>query len=83
MKTINIDNFDKYLFDAIESVISSNKQIKIATNNGNVILMSEKEYNSLLETANLKCKSELLSKIKDAERENTSEMARFNPAEEW
>ena len=49
MDKINIINFEKSICTILENVIKYNEKITIYTENGNLIILSEKEYNSLIE----------------------------------
>ncbi len=61
MITINITNFRKGLSTLLKQTIHSNEPIHITTKDGNAVLISEKDYNSLTETLYL-TKSEKMKK---------------------
>jgi prevent-host-death family protein len=50
MINTNATNFRKQLFEFVEQTIKYNEPISISTKNGNAVLISEDEYNSLTET---------------------------------
>ena len=50
MINTNATNFRKLLFELIEQTIKYNEPVNINTKNGNAVLISESEYNSLMET---------------------------------
>lgn len=50
MTNINITNFRKNCFDYIKQAILYNNIINVNTKAGNAVLISEEEYNSLVET---------------------------------
>ena len=50
MININATNFRRQLFELIEQTIKYNEPVNINTKNGNAVLISEEEYNSLMET---------------------------------
>ena len=50
MINTNATNFRKQLFELIEQTIKYNAPVNINTKNGNAVLISESEYNSLMET---------------------------------
>ena len=83
METTNVTELRKNLFNTIDSVIKYNEPVQVTTNNGNSVLLSEEDYNALLETVYLMSQPELVSKIKEGEKEKKSEMAKFSPNEEW
>ena len=47
---MNATSFRKLLFELIEQTIKYNEPVNINTKNGNAVLISESEYNSLMET---------------------------------
>lgn len=50
MINTNVTNFRKQLFELIDQTIKYNEPVNISTKNGNAVLMSEEEYNNLIET---------------------------------
>ncbi|MBQ2603639.1 MAG: type II toxin-antitoxin system Phd/YefM family antitoxin [Clostridia bacterium] len=50
MINMNATSFRKQLFELIEQTIKYNEPVNINTKNGNAVLISEEEYNSLMET---------------------------------
>ena len=83
MATTNVTELRKNLFSTVDSVIKFNEPVQVTTKNGNAILLSEEDYNALLETVYLMSPPGLVSKIKEGEKERASEMSAFNPKEEW
>lgn len=53
MENVNATNFRKNIFEYLNSAVSFGDVINISTKNGNAILISEDEYNSLVETVYL------------------------------
>lgn len=53
MMNINITNFRKNLFGLLEQTIKYNEPVNISTKAGNAIIISEEDYNSLIETVYL------------------------------
>ncbi|MBR0136930.1 MAG: type II toxin-antitoxin system Phd/YefM family antitoxin [Erysipelotrichaceae bacterium] len=53
MANINITNFRKNVYSIIENTIRFNEPVHITTKEGNAVIISEEEYNSLVETLNL------------------------------
>ena len=50
MTNTNITNFRKDIYNLLEQVIKYNEPINISTKNGNAVLLSEEDYNSIMET---------------------------------
>ena len=47
---INITNFRKDIYELLEQTIKFNEPINISTKNGNAVVLSEEDYNNLMET---------------------------------
>ena len=50
MTNINITSFRKDIYKLLETTIKYNEPINISTKNGNAIVISEDDYNSIMET---------------------------------
>lgn len=50
MLNTNITNFRKNIFTLLEQTIKYNEPVNITTKAGNAVIISEEDYNSLLET---------------------------------
>lgn len=50
MLNINITNFRKNLFGILEQTIKYNEPVNISTKDGNAVILSEEDYNGLMET---------------------------------
>ena len=83
MAVTNISVLRKNLFSYIKNVIEYNDSITVSTKNGNAVIISEAEYNAMLETIYLVSQKGLVEKIKEGEKEDISEMSTYNPNEEW
>ena len=83
MKVTNISVLRRNLFSFIDNVIENNGSITVSTKNGNVVIISEAEYNAMLETIYLVSQKGLVEKIKSGEKEDISKMSTYNPNEEW
>lgn len=66
MTNTNITNFRKDIYKLLENAIKYNEPINISTKNGNAIVLSEEDYNSLIETLYIssvpKLKEELIER---------------------
>ena len=83
MAVTNISVLRKNLFSSIDNVIEYNDSITVSTKNGNAVIISEAEYNAMLETIYLVSQKGLVEKIKEGEKEDVSKMSTYNPNEEW
>lgn len=50
MTNTNITNFRRDIYEMLEQAIKYNEPINISTKNGNAIVLSEEDYNSLMES---------------------------------
>ena len=50
MTNTNITNFRKDIYEMLERTIKYNEPITVSTKNGNAIVLSEEDYNNLMET---------------------------------
>ncbi len=83
MNTTNISVLRKNLFGSIENVIEYNEAITVNTKKGNAVIISEEDYNAMIETIYLMSQPGLVASIKKGEEEDISKMPVFHPEEEW
>ncbi len=74
MTHTNATNLRKNLFEYLNSAIEFNDVINVNTKKGNAIIMSEEEYNGLMETLYLNSIPGLKEKIKEGMSEPIEEM---------
>lgn len=65
MITTNITNFRKNLFQILEQTIKYNEPVQISTKDGNVVVLSEADYHSLMETLYLSAMPGMKEKIQE------------------
>lgn len=77
MTNINVTNFRKEIYELLEQTIKYNEPINISTKNGNAIVLSEEDYNSLIETIYLSSipglKEEIIKRVNSKDKEFVSE----------
>lgn len=83
MAVTNITLLRKNLYNSIDTVIEYNELLTVNTKKGNAIIISEADYNAMVETIYLASQKGLIQKIKEGEREDISQMMTYNPDEEW
>ena len=83
MPITNISVLRKDLFNSIDKVIEYNETITVNTKKGNAVIISEEEFNSMIETIYLVSQPGLLEKIKKGEKEDIDSMTTYDPKEEW
>jgi len=53
MLNTNVTNFRKNIFGMLEQTIKYNEPVNISTRDGNAVVLSEEDYNGLMETLRL------------------------------
>jgi prevent-host-death family protein len=66
------------LFNLIEKVVNLNDVLKISTKNGNAVVMSEEDYNSLMETLYLSSQPGMVESIKQGMETPIEECREFD-----
>lgn len=79
MTNVNATNLRNNLFAYLNSAIEYNDVINVNTKNGNAIIISEEEYNGLLETIYLISNPEMKEKLEAGLKANIDECDDF----EW
>ena len=80
VKSVQTDND---LHNAVNDAIASDKPVKVKTNAGNVVILSENTYNAIMETLYIASHPANVLGIKEGEKEKLSEMTEFDPNEVW
>ena len=77
MTNTNITNFRKNIYDMLENTIEYNEPINISTKKGNAVVISEEDYNNLMETLYIeaipKLKDEIIRRGKGSKKDFISE----------
>ncbi len=63
MFNTNITNFRKNIFELLEQTIKYNEPVNISTKAGNAVIISEEDYNGLMETVYLSSIPQLREQI--------------------
>lgn len=82
MTVIDYSILKKKLFDYLNAAIEFDDTVLVSTKNGNAVILSETEYNSILETLYIVSQKGLVEKIKEGEKEDPSKMTTYNPDKE-
>ena len=73
MTNTNITNFRKDIYKLLENTIKYNEPINISTKDGNAVVLSEEDYNNLIETLYIssipKLKEEIIKRKKSPDRD--------------
>lgn len=81
MTNTNITNLRKNLFEYIDQAITYNDVININTKKGNAVIMSEEEYNGLMETLHITAVPGLTESILESAKEPLDSMANADELE--
>lgn len=65
MINTNITNFRRDIYNVLEQTIKFNEPVNISTKDGNAVVLSEADYNSLIETLYLNSIHGMEKKITD------------------
>ena len=65
MINTNVTNFRKQIFELIDQTVKYNEPINISTKSGNAVLISEEDYNNLVETMYLNSIPGMSEKLQD------------------
>lgn len=79
MTNVNVTNLRNNLFSYLDSAIEYNDVINVSTKKGNAIIISEEEYNGLLETLYLASNPEMKNRLEEGLKVTADECEDF----EW
>ncbi|HGD3704299.1 type II toxin-antitoxin system Phd/YefM family antitoxin [Streptococcus agalactiae] len=65
MLTTTVTNFRKDIYNLLEQTIKFNEPVNVSTKNGNAVVLSEDEYNGMVETLYLYSVPELKEQLKE------------------
>ena len=77
MTITNATNLRKRLYETLDKTIKYNDVVTVNTKNGNAILLSEEEYNGLMETVYLSSQKNVVKEIKKAAKEPLSKGKKY------
>jgi len=73
----------KKLFETLSNVIEYNEIVTVNTKKGNAVIISQNDYESIMETVYLMSKPKLMAKIKEGEKEDPKDMKSYKHGETW
>ena len=78
MTNTNITSFRNNIYNLLEQTIKYNEPLNISTKNGNAVVLSEEDYNNLMETLYIMSvpglKDEIIERSKDNDYVDESEV---------
>lgn len=69
MITVNASTFRKDLYNMLEQTVRYNEPLNVTTKHGNAVLLSEQDYNNMMETLYLESVPGMVDKILAAANE--------------
>ena len=77
MTNTNITNFRKNIYEMLENTIKFNEPINISTKKGNAVVISEEDYNNLMETLYIESipnlKNEIIERVNSKDEDFVKE----------
>jgi len=73
----------KNLYGIVEDVAQYNETVTVTSKSGNVVILSESEYNSMIETLHLMSDRAAFDELMKAKKDDPSEYEEYDPNEEW
>ena len=83
MSITNATALRKNLFGTIDNVITYNEVVTITSKSGNVVMVSESDYNALMETVFLMSNPAFMEGFNEAKKQDRSTFEKLNLDEEW
>ena len=81
MTNLNITNFRKNIYEILEQTIKFNEPVNISTKNGNAVILSEEDYNNLMETLYISSIPQLKEDIIEGLAEDVEEYVKEDEVE--
>ena len=83
MSITNVTALRKSLYGTVENVARYNETVTVTSKSGNVVILSESEYNSMMETLYLMSAPGVYEELMKAKKADLSEHEDYDPNEEW
>lgn len=83
MTHTNITAFRKNVFGFVDQAVTYGEVVNVSTKNGNAVLLSEEDYNSMMETLHLSAIPGMVDSIKSAAAEPLEDCVPYDPQEDW
>ena len=83
MSVTNATALRKNLFGTIENVVVYNETVTITSKSGNAVLISESDYNALMETVYLMSNPSFMKGYREAKEQDRSTYQKLDLEEEW
>ena len=83
MPITNVTALRKNLYGTVENVAQFNEPVTVTSKSGNVVIVSETEYNAMMETIYLMSAPGVYDELMKAKKAKPSDYVDYDPNEEW
>ena len=83
MPITSVTALRKNLYKTIESVTQYDEAVTVTSKSGNVVILSESEYNSMVETLYLMSAPGVYDELMKAKKADPSEYEDYDPKKKW
>ncbi len=83
MTNTNITAFRKNVFGFVDQAVTYGEVVNVSTKNGNAVILSEADYNAMIETLFLTSIPGMTDSIRAAAAEPPEECVPYDPQEDW
>ena len=83
MPITSVTALRKNLYKTIESVTQYDEAVTVTSKSGNVVILSESEYNSMVETLYLMSAPGVYDELMRAKKADPSEYEDYDPKKKW
>lgn len=83
MPITNVTALRKNLYNTVENVAQYNEAVTVTSKSGNVVILSESDYNAMVETIYLMSQPGVYEELMKAKNADPSEYVEYDPNEEW
>ena len=83
MTTTNITALRRELYSTVENVAKFNEAVTVTSKSGNVVILSESDYNAMAETIYLMTQPGVYQELMKAKNADPSEYVEYDPTKEW
>ncbi len=83
MTNTNATNLRKNLFEFLSQAVNFNDVINVSTKDGNAVILSEEDYNGIMETLSLLSDPRVKNDILESRAEPLSKGTVYDPSAEW
>ena len=83
MSITNVTALRKNLYGTVENVAQYSEPVTVTSKSGNVVIISESEYNAMMETLYLMSAPGVYEELIKAKKADPSEYVDYDPNEDW